>query len=164
MVRNASCIKFSKMSCYRLLKTTESQWTQFRILQGLYGGEVLQLLRVQGHWTQTAERMWSSPLRKTTPTVTCQTSIHPKWSLSNQRTRLWEWIRIERIMLPSSPTLSANWITFAKTVSRTNFHLNREKAIEAEIAAFQSEGKKTTRSQLTSSERWTETSAPGKPR
>jgi hypothetical protein len=47
-------------------------------------------------------------------------------------------------MLSSGPILSANWITFAKSVSRTNFHLNREKATEGEITAFESEGNKTS--------------------
>jgi hypothetical protein len=44
-------------------------------------------------------------------------------------------------MSPFTPNLAANWITFAKTVARTKFHLSYENASASEIELFQSEGK-----------------------
>ena len=51
--------------------------------------------------------------------------------------------RQEESMLSSRNSLSAEWITFAKSVSRTNFHLNWENATEGEISAFEAEGNET---------------------
>ena len=62
-------------------------------------------------------------------------------------------ILAEKSMLLSRNGLSADWITFAKSVSRTHFHLNWENATEEEISVFEAEGNEiNARSQLTSSE------------